>query len=316
MNTKNIRTWLTRTTLIAGLVFTAAVQAAEPAQCQTVRLTDPGWTDINATNGVATVLLDALGYQSDISLLGVPIGFKSMKSGEIDVFLGNWMPAQESFIETYGDDVDIVRVNLEGAKFTLAVPQFVYDRGVTDFADLQQYAEEFDHAIYGIEAGAPANQQLQTMIDSNDFGLKGWNLVASGEQAMLSQVSRAIRRQNFVVFLAWEPHPMNMNHDLAYLTGGDDYFGPNYGGATIYTVARKGYSDECPNLGQLLANLSFSLTMENELIGAILDDGKTPEVAATEWLRANPGVLDDWLAGVTTVDGKPGLAEVKARLDL
>jgi len=31
-------------------------------------------------------------------------------------------------------------------------------------------------------------------------------------------------------------------------------------------------------------------------------------------LQKNPQVLDTWLAGVTTVDGKPGLDAVKAYL--
>jgi glycine betaine/proline transport system substrate-binding protein len=34
--------------------------------------------------------------------------------------------------------------------------------------------------------------------------------------------------------------------------------------------------------------------------------------AALDWLKANPQVLDQWLAGVTTIDGKPGLPAVKS----
>ena len=75
------------------------------------------------------------------------------------------------------------------------------------------------------------------------------------------------------MFLGWEPHPMNANFDLTYLSGGDEWFGPNYGGATVYTNVRAGYLEECPNVGQLLKNLKFTLEMENEIMGAILDDG-------------------------------------------
>src|SRR3546814_14209005 len=78
--------------------------------------------------------------------------------------------------------------------------------------------------------------------------------------------------------------------------------GPDYGGATVYTNVRKGYAGECPNVGKLLSNLEFSLPMEGAIMGAILNDGKNEKVAATEWLKANPGVLDGWLAGVQTVD--------------
>ena len=306
------------TTLLAtGLMaLTGSALAAEPNQCHSLTFSDPGWTDIGATNGVATTLLNGLGYQTKVLLLGVPVGFESLKSGEVDIFMGNWMPAQTGFIEKYQQDIDQIRTNLEGVKFTLAVPEYVYQAGVKDFADLAKFSKEFNHRVYGIEAGSPANQNLQKMIDTNDFGLSDWKVVESGEQAMLSQVSRNVRREKFIVFLGWEPHPMNSSFDLQYLTGGDAYFGPNYGGATIHTLSRKGLANECSNVGKLLQQLEFSLTMENEIIGAVLNNNKPSTEAAKEWLAQHPQVLNRWLDGVTTVDGKPGLIAVQQYLSL
>lgn len=109
---------------------------------------------------------------------------------------------------------------------------------------------------------------------------------------------------------------MNANIEMAYLAGGDDVFGPNYGGATVHTNVRAGYTQECPNVGALLKNMVFSLEMENEIMGAILDDGKDPKVAASEWLKANPDAVTPWLAGVTTFDGGDAAAAVKASLGM
>ena len=139
-------------------------------------------------------------------------------------------------------------------------------------------------------------------------------MVESSEAGMLSQVQRAERRKNWVVFLGWEPHPMNSRFKMKYLEGGDDVFGPNLGGATIYTNVRKGYVQECANVGKLLTNLKFSLEMENALMDAVLNNKKKPEQAATTWLKANPKMLDAWLHGVTTFDGKPAMGAVKAAL--
>ncbi|WP_221796101.1 choline ABC transporter substrate-binding protein [Oceanobacter mangrovi] len=302
----------------AGLLLSGAVQAAEPASCQTVHFTDPGWTDISSTNALASEVLKGLGYQAEISTLAVPIGFEALKNAEIDVFLGNWMPAQQKFIDQYvgSGQVEEVRTNLTGAKFTLAVPSYVYDAGVHDFADLAKFADKFDEKIYGIEPGAPANQNLQKMIDSGDFNLKEWTLVESGEQGVISQVKRQVRRNNFIVFLGWEPHPMNTTFDMKYLSGGDDYFGPDYGGATIHTLARKGYREQCGNVGKLLANLQFSLTMENTMMGYIMNDGMEASAAARKYLQANPDVIKPWLEGVTTYQGADGITAVKGYLGL
>ncbi|CAM3204751.1 MULTISPECIES: choline ABC transporter substrate-binding protein [Vibrio] len=285
--------------------------------CETVRFADVGWTDITATTAVTTELLKGLGYQTKTDLLSVPVTYSSMANGDIDVFLGNWMPTMEGDIAKYRDagTVETIRANLEGAKYTLAVPKYVYDAGVTSFADIAKHADQFKDRIYGIEPGNDGNRLIQSMIDSNAFDLKGFKLVESSEAGMVSQVKRAVRRNEWIAFLGWAPHPMNSNVEMEYLAGGDDYFGPNYGGANVYTNVRKDYVAQCPNVGQLLNNLSFSLDMENVLMEAILNEKKQPSKAAQEWLRANPEAIEQWLQKVTTKDGKPAIEAVTAYLN-
>ncbi len=116
-----------------------------------------------------------------------------------------------------------------------------------------------------------------------------------------------------IVFLGWEPHPMNANFDLEYLEGGEDFFG---GEGVVHTVTRAGLVEECPNLGKLLSQMTFTLPMENEIMGKILDDGMDPAAATREWLQANPDVIDPWLQGVTTVEGEEGLPAVRAELGI
>ena len=292
--------------------------AADPEACATVRFSDVGWTDITATTAAASVVLKGLGYEPEVEVLSVPVTYTSLKNNDIDVFLGNWMPTMEADIRPYLDDgsVEQLGVNLEGAKYTLAVPSYLAEKGLKDFADIASFEEELDGEMYGIEPGNDGNRLILDMIENDTFGLGGFELVESSEQGMLSQVSRAVGSEDAIVFLGWEPHPMNANFDLTYLSGGDEVFGPDYGGATVYTNVRAGYTEECPNVGALLGNLVFTLQMENEIMGAILNDGEEPEAAAAAWIKANPDTLDGWLAGVTTFGGEDGLAAVKADLGL
>ena len=183
-----------------------------------------------------------------------------------------------------------------------------------DFADISKHADKFDSKIYGIEPGNDGNRLIQDMIDKDAFGLKGFEVVESSEQGMLAQVAKSVPKEEWVVFLGWAPHPMNANFDIEYLSGGDDYFGPNFGAAEVFTNVRAGYVQECPNAGKLVQNLKFTVEMENEIMSAILDKGMSGDDAAAAWLKANPGALDAWLAGVTTFDGQDGLAAVKSSL--
>lgn len=302
--------------LLGAALGCANACAADAARCQVVNMGSPGWTDINATNAVAGIVLDALGYQQKILPLSVPITFAGLRKGQVDVFLGNWMPAQRALVAPLlaGGAVEQIAANLPQAKFTLAVPAHVARAGVRSFADLARHADRFDRRIYGIESGAPANQTIKRMLKDKAYGLEGWTLVESSEQGMLSQVKRRNRGQAWIVFLAWEPHQMNNAIDLVYLDGDTDYFGPNFGNASIHTVARRGYRQDCPNAGRLFSQMIFDGPLEHAIIADVAAGG-TARAAALRQLRARPELLDAWLAGVSTLDGAGGRAAVHAAVN-
>ncbi|TVP45679.1 MAG: choline ABC transporter substrate-binding protein [Halomonas sp.] len=285
-------------------------------ECSSVRFAEVGWTDITATTALASEVLEGLGYEPRIDTVSVPIAYAGMRNDDFDVFLGNWMPSMASISDPYIERGEVERLvaNLEGAKYTLAVPQYVYDAGVTSVDDLAAHADQFNSSLHGIEAGNDGNELIEQMIDDNAYGLGDWRVVDSSEAGMLAELRARVPNEEWMVFLGWAPHPMNTNFDMAYLSGADDYFGPDLGGATVYTNARAGFVDECPNVGVLLNNMTFTLEMENQLMSAIMDDGESPRDAARAYLQANDGVLDVWLDGVTTRDGEPGLDAVRAAI--
>lgn len=294
----------------------AAPAAAQAQSCDTVHMANVGWTDNMAQNGLATVILTALDYKVQDDMLSLPIIFEGLAGNDLDIFLDKWLPSMEGMFAPYREagTIDVIRTNLEGAKFTLATNQAGKDLGIADFADIAAHAEALDGKIYGVEPGNDGNRLILDILDKDGFGLGGMTLVESSEQAMIAEVGRLTEDGKPVVWLAWEPHPMNVALDITYLTGGDDYFGPNLGGATVYSISRKGYVAECPNTGRFFENLAFTLTMENELMGAILNDGADPQDAARAWLAAHPEVLGPWLEGVTTRDGGDAMSAVMAAL--
>ncbi|MCF7352824.1 choline ABC transporter substrate-binding protein [Vibrio sp. CK2-1] len=307
---------LKKTALFTLGLTSLATFNAYANQCETVRFSDVGWTDITATTAVTSQLLKGMGYQTETELLSVPVTYSSMANGDIDVFLGNWMPTMENDIKKYRESgkVETVRANLEGAKYTLAVPKYVYDAGVKTFADIAKNADKFNDRIYGIEPGNDGNRLLQSMIDQDAFGLKDFRLVESSEAGMVSQVTRAVRRNQWIVYLGWAPHPMNSKVEMEYLAGGDDFFGPNYGGASVHTNVRQDYLTQCPNIGNLLTDLKFSLEMENQIMNSILNQNKKPAIAAREWLNQHPEQIQTWLKNVKTLDGQPAAPAVIAYL--
>lgn len=302
-----------------SLVFAAtahsAARAADSEACQTVRMANVGWTDNFAQNGLYRVVLKGLGYKSDDKEgLALPVILESLKNKDLDVFLDNWMPSNAANVKPYLDDksIEMPVANLKGAGYGPVVPDYVADAGVKSLADLGPNGDKFEKKFYGIEAGNDGNKIVQAKIDDPANGLQGWSLVESSEQGMLVQAEKAMKNKEWVVFLGWAPHPIMGKMKLHYLAGFEN---DGFGDAQVHTLTRTGYATDCPNAGKLLNNLEFSLEQESAIMETI-GTGTDGEAAAAEWLKANPAVLDKWLAGVTTVDDKDGLAAVKASLGL
>jgi glycine betaine/proline transport system substrate-binding protein len=305
------------TALAVGLAsMTSPSLAAEGPTCRTPRLADIGWTDVTVTTAVANRIFQGLGYTPKIQVLSLPVTYVSMKNKDIDIFLGNWMPTQDGDRKPFVDDhsVEVVRANLEGAKYVLGVPAYTYDAGLKNFADIARFKDQLSGRIYGVEPGNDGNRAVLGMIKDDTYGVKDFDLVESSEQGMLAEVDRAIRRRQPIVFLAWEPHPMNTKYDIRYLEDPQAVFGPNQGAATIFTNVRAGYLTDCPNAGKFLQNLVFTLPTEDTIMGKILFDGAEPGNAAENWLKANPTVWAKWLDGVTSFDGGSGVDAVTRSL--
>lgn len=292
----------------------SSAMAADGEACKAIRMADVGWTDNTAQNGLFKNVVKSLGYEVKDDVLGLPIILEGLKNNDLDIFLDNWMPSNAANVQPYLDEksIEMPRANLTGAGYGPVVPQYVADAGVKDISDLAKNGDKFEMKFYGIEPGNDGNKIVQAKIDDKANGLDGWEMVESSEQGMLVQAEKAIKKQEWIVFLGWAPHPVMGKMPLHYLTGFEK---DGFGTAEIFTLTRNGYSTECPNVGKLLENLMYSLEQESAIMEAILA-GADGEVAAADWLKANPGVLDTWLAGVTTLDGQDGAAAVKKGLGI
>ncbi len=297
---------------LAAFLASSAAYAGDPENCKAVRLSDVGWTDIQATTGVASVLLTALGYEPEVKVLSVPVTYASLKNNDIDVFLGNWMPSMTADIKDYTAEgsVETVSRNLEGAGYGIVVPTYVAEGGVKSLTDIGKFKDKFAGKIYGIEAGNDGNRIILDMISKPENNLEGFELVESSEAGMLTQAEQSIKAGEWIAFLGWTPHPVMGAMPITYLDGMGD---SGFGAATVETNTRKGYVTECPNVGKFITNLKFNLEMEGQIMDAILK-GADANTAAMDWLKKNPDAATPWLDGVTTFDGGDAAAAVKAAL--
>ena len=295
------------------LVLSPYALAAEDVSCKNVRMGVVNWTDVIATSAMAQTLLDGLGYKTKQTSASQQIIFAGLRDKRLDMFLGYWNPIMNQSITPFVDAKQVTVLaepSLKDAKAMLAVPTYMADKGLKSFADIATFEKELGGRIYGIEPGSGANTQIKAMIEKNQFGLGKFQLVESSEAGMLSAVTRAVKRNEPIVFFGWTPHPMNINQDMTYLTGSEDALGPDEGRATVWTVTAPDYASRCPNVSRLLSNLTFSAEDESRMMQPLLDH-KDAQASARQWLKDHPQDQQRWLEGVTTVDGKPAAGNLK-----
>ena len=162
-----------------------------------------GWTDITATTAATTLVLEALGYETETKVLSVPVTYTGLAEGDVDVFLGNWMPTMEADLAPHRDagKVETVRTNLEGAKYTLATNEAGAALGIKDFADIAANKDALEGKIYGIEPGNDGNRIILDMISSGPIGLDGFEIVESSEAGMLAEVANKDGDAKPIIFL-------------------------------------------------------------------------------------------------------------------
>jgi glycine betaine/proline transport system substrate-binding protein len=309
--------------LIAGVALCVAgagmvhARAGDPASCRDVRMADIGWTDNEVTNALTAQILTNLGYRPDIKVLSEEVTYAGLKNKNLDFFLDDWTPSMDAISGPYVKSHAIADVgpNMTGAKYTLAVPTYLYNEGLKSFDDIAKFGKQLDYKIYGIEPGNDGNEHILKMIKGDMYGLGKFQLVQSSEQGMLSEVARKYPHKQPIVFLGWEPHPMNVQFDMSYLPGGEKLFGPNEGAAAIYTNVRSGYLEACPNVAKLLQNEKFTVDAESQMMADILLKKQKAADVAKAWMKAHPDDVKAWLAGVTTFDGQPGLPVVMKDLN-
>lgn len=262
------------------------------------------WPGVTVKTMVAKKILDHLGYETDMKMLSVPVVFRGLANKDLDLFLGAWLPTMKSISDKYFQDGSVIAlaVNLDETVYTLAVPKYVWDAGVKSQADLNKFADKFEHKIIGIEPGNDGNKIVLDMIKNNVYNLKDWKLIEGSAEAMMIAVGSAIKKHEWVCWLGWSPHWMNLTFDIKYLKDPEHMWGTEP--EVVKTVARADLKEYSPNVYKLFTQFKVTPDIQNSWIDEYSHQKKKPEEVAEGWIKDNLDVVDQWVYGVTSVDGK------------
>jgi glycine betaine/proline transport system substrate-binding protein len=300
--------------LLVGVFMLGACGGGGEAD-ETVNFGTVDWPEAVAKTNVASTIVDALGYQTEVQELGVPTVFQGLDTGDLDVFVEAWFPTMQTNFDEV-QDVESVTTNLEEATFSIAVNREACEAGVTSHEDLAEFADRFEEGgtptIYGLEPGNDGNQVVLDMIENDQYNLGDWELIESSTNGMLSEVDRRLGDGEWVAWTGWEPHWMNNRYDMCLLEDPEEAWG---GQSHVETLVNNEFPEQFPELYTFFEQMVVTPEIQRELIDGIDNSGLQPEEFALQWLRDNPEVTDNWLTGIEATDGTDGAEALRNYLE-
>ncbi|MFG6177780.1 ABC transporter substrate-binding protein [Halomonas sp. THAF12] len=311
-----MRTHYTTLTLIAGLTLAGPALAAD--RDDRLRLVVPPWPGVTVKSEIFSQLIEPLGYTAETLEVSSTVGYSTLQSGDSDAFLAGWMPAQQESYDAAIEADAIVDLgnNVNGARMGFAVPDYVYDAGITRAEQLAdpEIAERFERTIYSIESGSTVTDMINGAIEADTHGLGDWELMASSTPGMLSEVDGAVEQERWILFYGWTPHWMVPEYDVHILEDSADVFGADSGHSDVKTIVAKDYAEANPNLTRLLDQFVLSADEQSEFILEYSLKERDLEEVAHDWLAAHPERVAEFLEGVETRDGDDARVAVEASL--
>lgn len=307
-----IKTSLALIATAAVLAIAAPVFAAD-GDAPTIRFGTPTWPGVTVKTEVAAQIIETMGYPVKQTNSSPAFAYNALKTDDLDIFFGGWMPTQKNMADPLIESgaVEVMATNISDAIMGIAVPEYVWEAGVKTEADLDEYRERFNGKLYGIEAGSGFNESIEDSINNDRHGLSDWELVPSSTSAMLSQVGKSIKDEEWIVFLGWEPHWMNVAYDIKYLEAVGE---PKIADTTsdVLTVANPRMVERDPQIARFLEQYVVSKADQSKwVLEYSYNDRESPKVAA-DWIGQNLDTVGKWLDGVTTRDGTPAIEAVRA----
>ncbi|MGC3872229.1 ABC transporter substrate-binding protein [Halomonas sp. GXIMD04776] len=304
---------LHRGLMIIGLMLTSMTAQAQDEASQ-VNFVVPPWPGVTVKTEIVAQLIDELGYRANRLDMSSTVGYSTLQSGDSDVFLGGWLPAQQKIYDAAMESDAIVDLgnNVEGARMGFAVPGYVHDAGITSATQLDEpeNRERFGGEFYSIESGSTVSESIHDAADADIHGLGDWDIRESSTAGMLAEVDAAYREKRWIVFYGWTPHWMAPKYDMAILDDPANVYGPENGKSDIRTIVRRDFSDANPNLTRLLDQVVFSAEEQSQFIDEFSQQEKDLEDVAESWIESHPDQIKTFLEGVTTRDGEPATSAI------
>jgi len=285
-----MKNWL-KLCLVVLLISTA--QAADKLP---LRIGWTAWSDAEAVTRLAARILESrLDQPVELVLLDIGIQYQGLANGDIDAMLMAWLPlTHKPYMDKVGDQVVNLGPLYTRARLGWVVPDYIPKDRLNSIEDLKdsEVRRQLDNKIHGIDPGAGLMQASENAIE--DYGLDNYRLISSSGAGMTAALTRAIKRQNWIVVTGWSPHWMFARWKLRYL---EDPQGTLGGRERIHALVRKGFYQDFPvQVTEFLSRMFIPLEELEQLMAVATETSY--EDAVNQYIEQHPDRVNYWVTGL------------------
>ncbi|NBC27578.1 MAG: glycine/betaine ABC transporter [Bacteroidetes bacterium] len=279
-------------TVVALVTIAAFVAASCQSTDETQKTADlvyVNWAEgIAYTNLAKNVLEEKMGYEVEITSADVGPAYTSIANGDQDAFMETWLPVlHKDYVDRFEEDIVDLGHVYEGTQSGLVVPTYV---DVDSISNMNDYVEQFNSEITGIDAGAGVMQTTEKVIEAYDLN---YELITSSGPAMTAALSSAIENEEWIVVTGWQPHWKFGRWDLKFLKQDDDNMMWETG--NIHIMGRQNLEEEKPELAQFLKNMHFTEEQLGDLMVAVEESDQDVAQVTMEWMNENEELVESWI---------------------
>lgn len=253
----------------------------------TIKIGMNNWVENIAVSNMWKAILEKKGYDVELISVEKAVLYQGLSTGDLDIGMEIWLPlTDKSYYEEYEDDIELRENWYEGTDLALTVPAYMDD--INNIEDLNNYKEEFDSVIMGIEPGASITALTEEVIEEYDLDFE---LQESSEPAMLTELKKRIDKEEPIVVTLWKPHSSFAEFDLKTLEDPKNIYGDS---ENIYYATKMDFEDEHPDVVEWFDNF----ILDDDQLGSLMSEVETADSeleGAKKWIDNNQALVDEWM---------------------
>ncbi|MEU6722589.1 ABC transporter substrate-binding protein [Nonomuraea wenchangensis] len=301
--------------LAAAVLLLTSCSGEEPGAAtgakKTVNLDVHAWVGYEAQAAVLAYLLEhELGYTVNTRKMKEEQSWRDFETGKVDVIIENW--GHPDLKKQYIEQKKVaLSAGLTGNKGVIGwyVPEWMAKKypDITDYRNLNKYAN-----LFRTEKTGNAGQILDgdpTFVTNDEALVRNlrlnYKVVYSGsEDALIKAAQDATKNRTPLLMYFYEPQWLFTKVKLvkialpAYAVGCDadaarvacDY--PPY---LLDKIVSRSFAEKGGRAYELVRNFTWTNDDQNRVASAMINDSKTAEQAAAEWVAENKIVWKDWI---------------------